>query len=360
MAHIDNTKVYDRKVNFSCLLIALALLVLAIFGYSTTLTEFDIAGFGTETLTDFDPEVFGNMIQADPSIVIKMIFFVVVAIMQFIALINVIRLTIGWFGFIGKKDSRKMAKKLSKHAKITFGTLASIFVIHMYTSFDTGSFTEEAKKLFVITFIAAGILYVATRYYRWFVVEKESYKYYTFVLIRDAMFIGLCIMIYSLFVSPTVIGDLLNNFSNMIPAMESENSIIMSNALLAFFDSIIALVLFFFVTGVFKVALKYLPFDNYKRPAYKRAGGKFITISIFTLLLLAARAATVVLIGNEGSFDSTLFVDTLLENLDLFVKMVLLAIGIHVLGIVDSDEELGEVKVAAPKAAAEDAPAEEN
>ncbi len=360
MAHIDNTKVYDKKVNLACLFISLALLVLAIFGYSTTLAEFDIAGFGIKMLEDIELDMIPDMIEADPSIVIKMIFFVVVAIMQFIALINVIRLVIGWFGFIGKKDSRKMAKKLSKHAKITFGTLASIFIIHMYTSFDNGVFTEDAKKLFVITFIAAGILYVATRYYRWFVVEKESYKYYTFILIRDAMFVGLCIMIYSLFVSPTVIGDLLNNFSNMIPAMDSENSVIMSNALLAFFDSVIALVLFFFVTGVFKVALKYLPFDNYKRPAYKRVGGKFITISIFTLLLLAARAATVVLIGNEGSFDSTLFVDTLLENLDLFVKMVLLAIGIHVLGIVDSDDELGEVKVAAPKAEAEEAPAEEN
>ena len=360
MAHIDNTKVYDKKVNLACLFISLALLVLAIFGYSTTLAEFDIAGFGIKMLEDIELDMIPDMIEADPSIVIKAIFFVVVAIMQFVALINVIRLVIGWFGFIGKKDSRKMARKLSKHAKITFGTLASIFIIHMYTSFDNGVFTDDAKKLFVITFIAAGILYVATRYYRWFVVEKESYKYYTFILLRDAMFVGLCIMIYSLFVSPTVIGDLLNNFSNMIPAMESQNSIIMSNALLAFFDSIIALVLFFFVTGVFKVALKFLPFDNYKRPAYKRAGGKFITISIFTLLLLASRALIVVLIGNEGSFDSTLFVDTLLENLDLFVKMVLLAIGIHVLGIVDSDDELGEVKVAAPKAEAEEAPAEEN
>ena len=65
MAHIDNTKVYDKKVNFSCLLISLALLVLAIFGYSTTLAEFDIAGFGIKMLEDIELDMIPDMIEAD-------------------------------------------------------------------------------------------------------------------------------------------------------------------------------------------------------------------------------------------------------------------------------------------------------
>ena len=377
MAHIENEKIYDKKVNFSCLLIAIVLLALAAFACITTFAEFEILGFYTGSLTGTDHgsigvvnlanigldliddefEVLADAIEADPTIVVKMIFYVIVAIMQLVALIHVVSLALGLPGFLGKKDSRKVAKKLSKYAKSAFGIIASVFVIHMYTSFDNGKFSDDAKTLFVLTFIVAGVLYVATRYYRWFVVEKETYKYYTFVLIRDAIFVGLCIMIYSVFVNPTVIGDFINAFANLIPATESQNSIMITNAVLAIFDAFIDLVLFSFVIGVFKIALRFLPFDNYKKPAYKRAGGKFISITIISVLLLAARAVIATFLGNDGSFDSTMFTDTLLGNLDLAVKMLLLAIGIHVLGIVDAEDEVDDVKVAAPKVV--DAPAEE-
>lgn len=355
-------KVYSKKINLACLAISAVILILTIFVFTTIPSEYDF--FGAQQALDLvveteNPEILGDMIESNPAIVFGIIMMAFVAVLQIIALINVIRLVIGWLGFLGKKDSRVIAKKLSKHSKIAFGTIASVFGIHAIIASETGEFATDMTAAFVLTGIAFGLMYLAVRYYRWFVVDKVSYKDYVFLLIRDAMLIAAPIILLSL-INTAPLAGFAKIFGN-ITGSASDKAVAQG------VSGMILSIAYFFILfgsfGVVKRVVAYLPFDNYRKTANKAVSGKLLGIVISSLILIGSAAFTVTFVQFEA-FETDYFVEYLKENATICLKILLLTISTYVLATVDNDE-IRDVKIAvAPEkkeveAPAEDAPAEE-
>ena len=351
-------KIYVKKINVACLLFALALVILSIFAYSTLSSNLEVEGVDLEYITDLtsNPEALGEYLSANTGVVLGFIVLLVSSVVSIVALINVIRLVVGWFGFIGKKDSRRMAKKLAKHAKIAFGTTGLILATEVILCTSKGVIAGNVKTLAIVTGAAFAIAYLLVRYYRWFVVEKVSYKSYVFLLIRDAICIALPIILFS-FVSLTAVKDGIDAMNSFTSAATSQRRLadVMGRFIMALVDLFILVGVF----GIVKKILKLMPFDNYKKKATKAASGKYIPLIIISLLLIASSAITTTVIKYEA-FEVNAFKEAFFAEFDIIIKLVLTAIAAHVLNTVESEGNEGdEVKLAIAAPAAEDAPAEE-
>lgn len=351
-------KVYVKKINVACLLFALALVILSIYAYSTLSSNLEVKGVDLEYITDLtsDPDALGEYLSANTGVVLGFVVLLVATISSIVALINVIRLVVGWFGFIGKKDSRRMAKKLAKHAKLAFGTTGLILATEVILCTSNGVIAQNVKTLAIVTGILFAIAYLLVRYYRWFVVEKVSYKSYVFVLIRDAICIALPIIMFS-FVSLTAVKDGMNAMNSFTSAASSQRRLadVMGNFTMALVDIFVLVGIF----GIVKKILKLMPFDNYKKRATQAASGKYISLIIISLLLIASSAITTTVIKYEA-FEIDAFKDAFFAEFDIIVKLILTAIAAHLLNTVENGEdEFSEVKLAIAKPADENTPAED-
>jgi len=348
-------KVYDKKINIACLLLALAFVVLAIFAFSTfSSVEFNLVDveYLTDVLESQNMDAFGEYMEANLGSVYAFVVVAIVALVVFIvSLVNVIRLVIGWFGFIGKKDSRRMAKKLAKHAKIAFGTTGLILATAVVFSTAFGKIESNVKTLAIVTAVAFAITYLLVRYYRWFVVEKVSYQNYLFVLLRDAICIALPIIIFCNFVSLTAIKDGMAAMNAMVGSASSKSRLAaeLGKLFLAVADLFVLLGVF----GVAKKIIKLMPFDNYKRTATKAASGKYIPLVIIPLILIAVSAITTTVVKYEA-FEMDAFKEAFFAEFDIIIKLILTAIAAHVLNIVENGNELDDVKLAVATPAAAD------
>lgn len=363
--HNSGEKVYSGKINIACLLIGLVLTVLAIYAY-TTLGSYDILGVGSD-MDMSDAEALVESIETNPSIIVGLIFYFIVAIVVLVAAISLLRLIIGWFFFLFKikNDSRRMAKKLAKHAKIAFGVMGSMIFAHILASADNGVFPSEAKTLCIVTAVAAGIMYLAVRYYRWFVVEKREVTDFVFIIIRDAVSVALVVIAFGL-VGTKFLGDMGDGMKVLVNSSSVSNAR-SEEAFCKIVDAVIDMAMMFFVCGMFKSTLKFMPFDNYNKPAYKRAYSRYIPMTIVVFLLVISKAVTSVGLTGGATMDSNAIIEMVKENIDIVVKLVILTVSSHLLALVE-DDEIRDVKlaVAAPATApapeaepvAEEAPAE--
>lgn len=355
-------KIYDKKVNIACLLLALAFVVLAIFAFSTfSSVDFDLIDleYLTEVIESENMDALGDYMTANMgSVYAFAVVAIVAAVVSIVSLVNVIRLVVGWFGFIGKKDSRLMAKKLSKHAKIAFGTSGLILATSVVFNTAYGKIAENVKTLAIVMAVAFVITYLLVRYYRWFVVEKVSYQNYLFVLLRDAICIALPIIIFCNFVSLTAIKDGMEAMNGFVDAASSENSRRLATELGKMFIALADLFVLLGVFGVAKKIIKLMPFDNYKRTATKAASGKYIPLVIIPLILIAVSAITTTVITYEA-FEMDAFKEAFFAEFDIIIKLIITAIAAHVLNIVENGNELDDVKLAVAAPAEEAAPIED-
>lgn len=355
-------KVYDKKINIACLLLALAFVVLAIFAFSTfSSVDFDLIDleYLTEVIESENMDALGDYMTANMgSVYAFAVVAIVAAVVSIVSFVNVIRLVVGWFGFIGKKDSRLMAKKLSKHAKIAFGTSGLILATSVVFNTAYGKIAENVKTLAIVMAVAFVITYLLVRYYRWFVVEKVSYQNYLFVLLRDAICIALPIIIFCNFVSLTAIKDGMEAMNGFVDAASSENSRRLAAGMGKLFIAIADLFILLGVFGVAKKIIKLMPFDNYSKTATKAASGKYISLIVVPLILIAISAVTTTVITYEA-FEMDAFKEAFFAEFDVIIKLILTAISAHVLNIVDNGNELDGVKLAVAAPAEEAAPIED-
>lgn len=349
--HNSGEKVYSRKINIACLLIGLVLTVLAIYAY-TTLGDYSILGVGSD-MDMSDAEALVESLETNPSIIIGLIFYFIVAIVVLVAAISLLRLIIGWFFFFGKKDSRRMAKKLAKHAKIAFGVMGSMIFAHILASADNGVFPSEAKTLCIVTAVAACVVYLAVRYYRWFVVEKREVTDFVFIIIRDAVSVALVVIAFGL-VGTKFLGDMGDGMKVLVNSSSVSNAR-SEEAFCKILDAVIDMAMMFFVCGMFKSTLKFMPFDNYNKPAYKRAYSRYIPMTIVVFLLVISKAVTTVGLTAGSTMDSNTIIEMIKDNIDIVVKLVILTVSSHLLALVE-DDEIGDVKLAVAAPAPASAP----
>ena len=354
-------KVYLASVNWGCLLFGLILTVLAIYAYSLLTADLSIGSVSMTTLSD--PAFLENLedyMQDQPIVIMQIFFLAVLSVFPLIAGINVVRLVIGTLGFFGKKDSRKMAMKLAKHAKIAFAVMGTAVAIPTIASMDDGVLPEGMSTLYVVAGVAVVLYYLLVRLYRWFIVEKKPVTEWVFPLVRDIGFFVIPVVLFSLVLGNvgTPIGDLFRTIELLMAGAQS----IKAETLIA---SVIDVILLFLCFSVAKAAMKFLPFDNYKKTAAKKVGGKVLTVFIWMIIFVACEAIAVTTIAT-GTMDTDAIIAAVLAKKDILIQLLLFTIGTKILGAVaqrhDYDNvQLASVKVAAPVAAApaEEAPAEE-
>ena len=360
---VKSEKVYLASVNWGSLLFGLILTVLACYAYSFLMADMSIGYVSMTTLSD--PAFLENLeayMTYQPIVIPQMFFLAFLSIFQLIALINVVRLVIGTLGFFGKKDSRKMAMKLAKHAKIAFAVMGTAVALPTIASLDDGALPEGMTTLYVVAGVAAGLYYLLVRYYRWFVVEKKSVTEWVFPLVRDIGFFAIPVVLFSLVFGEigTPIGDMFRAF-DLLMSVSSSNPLLQSANIEALVSGIIDIILVFLCFSVAKAAMKFLPFDNYKKTAAKKVGGKVLAVFIWMVIFVACEAITMTTIA-YGDFNTDAIIAEVLANKDILIQLLLFTIGTKILGAVaqrhDYDNvQLASVKVAAP--AAPIAPAEQ-
>ncbi len=350
--HVKHEKYVDKKVNLACLLIGLVLVIATIFVYSTTTGSLDFAGVATdisaEEITDIlesledDAQQLGKLFM--------LIIVVYISVLQIIAIVNVIRLIIGWFGFIGSKDSNKMAKKLVKHAKIAFGTMGIGVSVHVLAACDNGVFASGAAGAFVVTGLCVILSYLAVRYYKWFVVEKLALTDWLFTLIREVIYFVFPIFLFG-FVGNKFFGTLTSTLSLLATGMSGavvERGV--KTLLLCFTEFFVVLA----ILGIVKKTIKFLPFDSYKKPAHKMINRKYRTAIIMPLILVIS-SAVVATFTKYQTFVAEFFVSNLTDNLGIVIRLIIAAVAVSVMCIGADDDEDSKIKLAVNKAPEEPA-----
>lgn len=349
-------KIVIKKINLGCLLLALIFTVMAVWGCSVMSSpELDFAGVGMDISEEQILAIFeGSQITLIPGLVVTLIC----AVMSIIVYINLIRLVFGWFGFIGKKDSRKMAKKLAKHAKIAFGTMGLEISVLIYAALDDGVFAGASVAFFVAVGVLMLLTYLVVRYYRWFVVEKGGVMDNLFPFIRDVVYLVSPIVLF-VSVCDNFIGNFKSALLNMIGV--DMGGFAASQLLGDLFVSIFGLFIMFGIVGVMRKTLKLMPFNNYKKTAYRAINAQYVWLVILPLLVAVSLGVSHAGI-NEIDFIEGIkaFV---LGRKDVLIQCLAMTVGMFVINIIakkDDDDELDDVKLAVDAPAEEEASEEED
>ena len=354
--NVKNEKVYLASVNWGSLLFGIILTVLACYGYSFLIGDVTV---GALSLNTFDAELILAYFEAEQFFIIpQMIFLVIFSVFQLIALINVIRLVIGTFGFLGKKDSRKMAMKLAKHAKIAFAVMGTAIAIPTIAAMDNGVLPEGLSTYYVVVGVAAGLCFLAVRYYRWFVVEKKPVLDWVFPLVRDLAFFAIPAVLFVMLLGNTVtpLGSMLHAFEML---MAGGSSTLIQNMYIAdLLNGFVDVILLFMCFGTIKAALKFLPFDNYKKTAAKKISGKILATLIWMIIFVACIAVVTTTL-EYGEFNTEALIAEILVNKDVLIQLLLFTVGSMVLGGVAQRHDYDNVQLASVKVAAPAAPQEE-
>lgn len=325
-------KLYSKSINWGCRLIALILTILAIYAYGFLIGDITV---GPIDLNNFDANMFSDMNEDTMYVIPPLILSAILAILQVIALINVIRLVIGTLTFLGKKESHKMAKKLAKHSKIAFAVVGTAIGVVSISSLDDGMLPEGATGLFVFSGIVAFLIYAAVRYYRWFVVEKKPYVDMIFPVVRDLAFFALPLIALAVVIGETPLGDAIKVFSMLMSGISSD--FITMESVETLMLSILEIFMAFLAFAALKAAFKFIPFNNYKKPAASKIVGKFLGMLIYAILFIGGYAASVTFIGGSGDINGV--IEVALLHKDLLITLLLFTIGAYVLASVDSDED---------------------
>lgn len=362
---VTNEKVVDKRVNLVSLAIAIVLFAVAAFGYSTTLNpELEILGIAFAIDAEQITKMFeGYVFVRD---VIGLVFVLICAIFQIIALIKLIVQFCKLFGFLGKKDVNVMKAKLSKYAKAVFSTIGLELTILIIASYDNGALSPNASTLMILTGVLFFALYGLTRYYRWFVLDKRYWLDCLFEGLKDALFIAGPIFLLSL-----IDGRFLGQFGEDLFKAYGHlgTDFITISAISGIMNGAATIVYMFITLGLMRKTLKLMAFNNYKKSAYDTKG-RYIALFVLSVLFAASMAVTSSVNNGNISADAIVpaLIPALLPTLPYLFAMVGICVAsgineketakVEYVEIDDGEDEEAEEEVAVEETVVE-APVEE-
>ena len=311
-----------KWMGLACFGIALALFALAIWG-SNILTNpnLNVFGYTIEHFTNPDniTEVFLDAITFR---IISFFTIIFIAILSLIASLKLLFMFFNILGFIGRKDAYKTAKKFSKFVKRAFAAIGLEITALFIFSLDDGVLTQETTTFFTVSIVAFLVVYLGSRAYRWFLVEKLPLLDVLFIFIKDALFIGCLIYIASL-MDKTLLATIIR--------LETLFNLPDSSQLLAempfklLMDIIISFIVFLVVTSLMRKTLRYFTLNNYKKSAYKKYLGGYITLFIFVLIFETLKEILypLVIIQDFAAIDVTAVVFTVLPKVIPYFAVIL-------------------------------------
>lgn len=328
---VTNEKVVDKRVNLVSLAIAIVLFAVAAFGYSATLNpELEILGIAFAIDAEQITKMFEGYIFVRD--IIGLVFVLICAIFQIIALIKLIVQFFKLFGFLGKKDVNVMKAKLSKYAKAVFSTIGLELTILIIASYDNGVLSPNASTLMILTGVLFFALYGLTRYYRWFVLDKRYWLDCLFEGLKDALFIAGPIFLLSL-IDGRFLGqfgeDLLKAYGNL------GTDFITISAISGIMNGAATIIYMFITLGLMRKVLKLMAFNNYKKSAYDTKG-RYIALFVLSVLFAASMAVTSSV--NNGNISADAIVPALIPALLPTLPYLFAMVGICVASGINEKE----------------------
>ena len=328
---VKTEKVVDKKVNLVSLAIAVVLFAVAAFGYSATLDP-ELAILGIPFA--FDANQITGMFEGYVFVrdVIGLVFVIICAIFQIIALIKLIVQFCKLFGFLGKKDVNVMKTKLSKYAKAVFGTIGLELTILIIASYDNGVLSANASTLMILTGVLFFVLYGLTRYYRWFVCEKRYWLDCLFEGLKDALFIAGPIFLLTL-IDNRFLGTLGEDLFKAYGMLSTD--FITISAVSGIINGVATIIYMFITLALMRKVLKLMPFNNYKKSAYDTKG-RYIALFVLSVLFGASMAITSAV--NNGNINGDAIVPALIPALLSSLPYLFAMVGICVAGGINEKE----------------------
>ena len=331
-------KVIVKGFGLISFVIAVALFVL--FNYASNLLIAQgnsIFGFSFELLQEIaeKPEIVEGMFNADnmgPHVVFGLMFIILELILAIILAIKTITLFFGLFGFIGKKDAKVVAKKLSKYAKSALAGVAIVIFGLLLFAADDGNLSKDFGDLTLYAGIAFGVLYVLVRFYRWFIASKRPILDSVFEVVKDVVYIGSLIILIS-FIEIGFLGE-FKTIQTITNTHVIDGGIIQDQMIASIMSMCVSVFQFFIITSMMRKTLRLLPFNNYKRTAYGKLKGGFIAYFIITLIM----SVLALIMGDliAGTFDAANILPLALDLLLMILPQLLAMVAVIV---ADSIEE---------------------
>ena len=270
-----------KWMGLACFGIALALYALAIWGSNILMDpNLNIFGYTIEHFSNPDNIV----VVFEDAITIRIISFFSIMFISILSLFASLKLIFMFFnilGFIGRKDAYKTAKKFSKFVKRAFAAIGLEITAILFFSFDDGTFTKDSITFFIVVGIAFAVLYIGTRAYRWFLVEKTPLLDALFIFIKDALYIG-CLVFMASLMDKTLLTTTMS--LETLFNLPDSSHMLANLPFVRLMEIVISFILFFVVTSLMRKTLRYFTLNNYKKSAYKKYLGGYITLFIFVLI----------------------------------------------------------------------------
>lgn len=314
-----------KWMGLACFAIAVLLFALAIWGSSlVSAKENNVFGYTVEHFSN--PE---NIIATfQDAIAVRIISFFMIMFISVLALIATFKMLFMFFnvlGFIGRKDAYKTAKKLSMFAKRAFATIGLEITALLIFTLDDGVITKQISTFFTVVGVAFAVLYLGIRAYRWLLAEKLPILDMVFIFVKDALFIGCLVFMASLIDTKLLANVMLLETLFNLP--ETSN-LLSQMPYMHLMDMIIGFIHFLVVTSLMRKTLRYFIFNNYKKSAYKKYLGGYITLLVFVIIFAALKEIIFPLINQDiASIQVVSVVTTVLTTIIPYLA-VIIAIGL--------------------------------
>ncbi len=357
-------KVIVKGFGLISFLLAILMFALAVYGNNIltfsdgkleTLDANNIFGVSMELVaSEGYLETVFNSESVEMKLIFGVMFIFVEALISIIVLIKLIVMFFGIFGFIGKKDAKVVAKKLSKYTKNALGAVAiQIFGMLLYSA-DDGIIPEEFNSFTLLAGIAFAVMYILVRLYRWFIASKRPILDCVFDVLKDGIYIAALIILFS-FVDVAFLSEFtkIQSYFN-VELVDG----VMSDAMVSTITGIcVSIFQFFIITSLMRKTLRLLPFNNYKSSAYGKLRFGYVSYFIITTIMCALSLCIGDLIA--GSFDTANIVSLILDVVVMVLPQLLAMVAVLVAALVEEETPvfaypLSKVPVAQVEAQAEE------
>ena len=331
-------KVIVKGFGLISFVIALALYVLFNFASGLLTAEGNsIFGFSFKFLEEIakDPEIMEGMFDSEsmgPHVIFGLMFILVEVILLIILAIKTLTLFIGLLGFIGKKDAKVVAKKLSNYTKSALAGVAIVIFGLLLFAADDGVLSKDFGSLTLYAGIAFAVMYILVRFYRWFIASKRPILDCVFDVVRDVIFVGSLIILIS-FVNVGFLGGFtkIQSYFNV----ELVEGVMRDEMIATIMSMCVGVFQFFIITSLMRKTLRLLPFNNYKRSVYGKLKGGYIAYFIITLIMGALSLVMGDLIA--GTFDTANILSLVLDLLVMVLPQLLAMVAVIVAGSIEEE-----------------------
>ncbi len=332
-----------KWMGLACFAIAVLLFALAVWGSNiVSATENNIFGYTIEHFSNPD-NIVAVFQDAITTRIISFFMIMFISLITIFASLKILFMFFNLLGFIGKKDAYKTAKKFSKFVKRAFATMALEITALLIFTLDDGVLTKDITTFFTVVGVAFGVLYLGTRAYRWLLVEKLPILDMVFIFVKDALFLGCLVFMATLIDTKLLANAILLETMFNIPQTSYALAQMPFTQLM---NVVVGFIQFLIVTSLIRKTLRYFTLNNYKKSAYKKYLGAYITLLIFVVIFAVLKQILFPLINQDaGSID---VVATILAVLPTIIPYLAVIIAISLAGSIEGGY-VKEIKLYVPQ-----------